>query len=244
MTQTDIQSKSSADVPVAIITGGGTGLGLATGLELRSRGYRVVGVGLDTEAELEGSGIEFVQADVTDKAAMQEIAKREPRVDVLVNAAGTILHEGREHTDEGFQRVVDVNLNGTFMACGLFRDALAQSQGSIVNFASMWSYFGSPRNPAYSSSKGAVVSLTRSLAVAYAVQKIRVNAVAPGWIETRMSQVALNDPERAPALRLRVPLAFWGQPYDIAKAVAFLVSPDARYITGVTLPVDGGYCAA
>src|SRR5690606_41553736 len=129
MTQTYSQSKTSSDAPVAIITGGGTGLGLATGLELRSRGYRVVAVGLDTEPELEGSGIEFVQADVTDKAAMQEIAKREPRVGVLVNAAGTIVHEGREHTVEGVQLVVDVNLYGTFLACGLLRDGLAQAPG-------------------------------------------------------------------------------------------------------------------
>lgn len=230
--------------PVAIVTGGGTGLGLATGIELRSRGYRVIAVGLDTEPEFDGSGIEFVKMDVTDKTALQALAKREPRVDVLVNAAGIILHEGREHTDDGFERVVDVNLNGTYAVCALFRDALAQSKGSVVNFASMWSYFGSPRNPAYSASKGAVVALTRSLAVAYAAQQIRVNAVAPGWIETRMSVAALNDPDRAPALRQRVPLAYWGQPYDIAKAAAFLVSTDARYITGVTLPVDGGYSAA
>lgn len=237
-------SKEANTSPVAIVTGGGTGLGLASGLELHSRGYRVIAVGLDVEPELEGSGIEFIKASVIDEAAMRELAGKETRVDVLVNAAGTIQHEGREHTVEGFEQVVDVNLNGTFMACALFRDALAQTGGSIVNFASMWSYFGSPRNPGYSASKGAVVSLTRSLAVAYAPQKIRVNAVAPGWIETRMSVAALSDPERGPAIRQRVPLNFWGKPYDIAKAAAFLASDDARYITGVTLPVDGGFSAA
>ncbi|NYT84445.1 SDR family NAD(P)-dependent oxidoreductase [Pollutimonas harenae] len=237
-------SKEVNTTPLAIVTGGGTGLGLASGIELRKRGYRVIAVGLDTEPELDGTGIEFIKASVTDEAAMRELADKEVRVDVLVNAAGIIQHEGREHTLQGFGQVVDVNLNGTFMACTLFRDALAQTEGSIVNFASMWSYFGSPRNPGYSASKGAVVSLTRSLAVAYAPQKIRVNAVAPGWIETRMSVAALTDPERGPAIGQRVPLGFWGKPYDVAKAAVFLASADARYITGVILPVDGGFSVA
>lgn len=237
-------SKEANTLPVAIVTGGGTGLGLATGLELHKRGYRVVAVGLDTEPGLEGSGIEFIKTSVTNETAMCELANQETRVNVLVNAAGTIQHDGREHTVKGFEQVVDVNLNGTFIACAVFREALARTSGSIVNFASMWSYFGSPRNPGYSASKGAIVSLTRSLAVSYASQKIRVNAVAPGWIETRMSVAALSDPERGPAIRQRVPLNFWGKPYDIAKAAAFLASDDARYITGVTLPVDGGFSAA
>lgn len=239
MKQTEVSG-----TPVAIITGGGTGLGLAAGIELRNRGYRVVAVGLDTEPEIEGTGIKFKKIDIMDQDAMADLANTEQRVDALINAAGIILHEGREHTLQGFQTVVDVNLNGTYLTCNLFRDALARSQGCVVNVASMWSYFGSPRNPGYSASKGAVVSLTRSLAVGYAAEKIRVNAVAPGWIETRMSVDALSDPSRCDALRQRVPLDFWGKPYDIAKAVAFLVSSDARYITGVTLPVDGGFSVA
>ncbi|MDB6002737.1 MAG: short-chain dehydrogenase/reductase [Rhizobacter sp.] len=229
---------------VAIITGGGTGLGLASGLELRARGYRVVALGLDTEPELEGSGIEFERMDITDEAAIGAVAQREASVHVLVNAAGIILHEGREHTISGFRKVVDVNLNGTQLACLLFRKALAAGQGSIVNFASMWSYFGSPRNPAYSASKGAIVSLTRSLAVGFAEDGIRVNAVAPGWIDTRMSVAAFSDPERSATIKKRLPAGKWGKPVDIAKAVAFLTSDDASYINGVTLPVDGGYSVA
>lgn len=229
---------------VALITGGGTGLGLATGIELRRRGYRVVALGIDTEPELTGSGIDFIQADITDEASVRAVAKRESRVDALINAAGIILHGGREHEIAGFSKVIQVNLIGTQMACVLFRDALARASGSVVNFASMWSYFGSPRNPGYSASKGAVASLTRSLAVAYADEKIRVNAVAPGWIETRMSATAFNDPVRSAALLDRIPLKHWGKPIDVAKAAAFLVSDDARYITGVTLPIDGGFSVA
>lgn len=237
-------SDSSSSYPFALITGGGTGLGLACGLELRARGHRVLALGLDTEPELEGSGIEFRQMDITDERAMQVVAECESRVDVLVNAAGIILHQGREHSVDGFRKVVDVNLNGSQLACVLFRKALASARGNIVNFASMWSYFGSPNNPAYSASKGAIVALTRSLAVGYAAEGIRVNAVAPGWIDTRMSVNAFSDPERSASIRKRLPLNAWGAPVDIAKAVAFLASTDARYITGVTLPVDGGYSIA
>jgi len=230
--------------PVAVVTGGGTGLGLATALELKSRGYQVLALGLDVEPELHGSGIEFERMDVTDERGMQGVADRYPQLDVLINSAGIILHEGRELASSGFRRVVDVNLHGTQLACQLFFPALAARRGSIVNFASMWSYFGSGRNPGYCASKGAVVSLTRALAVGFAQDGVRVNAVAPGWIETRMSATAFNDPERSQAIRQRIPAGCWGKPVDIAKAVAFLASADARYITGVTLPVDGGYSVA
>jgi len=230
--------------PLAVITGGGTGLGLATGLELRRRGWRVIALGLDTEPALEGSGIEFERMDITDEAAIAAVAARTPRLKLLANAAGIILHEGREHSVAGFRKVVDVNLHGTQLACVSFRDALGEGHGSIINFASMWSTFGSGRNPGYSASKGAVVSLTRALAVAYAPDGIRVNAIAPGWIDTRMSVAAFSDPERAGPLLKRLPAGHWGEPSDVAKAAAFLASDDAGYITGVTLPVDGGYSIA
>ncbi|MBF5007266.1 SDR family NAD(P)-dependent oxidoreductase [Diaphorobacter caeni] len=229
---------------LAIITGGGTGLGLAAGLELRRRGWRVVALGLDTESELEGSGIEFQNADITDAHVFETLARQHPRVDMLINAAGVILHDEREFDMLGFRKVIDVNLLGTQLACVALRDSLARAGGSIVNYASMWSYFGSGRNPAYSASKGAVVSLTRSLAVAFAKHGVRVNAVAPGWIETRMSTNAFSDPERATPILQRIPAARWGKPVEVAKAVAFLGSADAAYITGVVLPVDGGYSVA
>src|SRR6218665_1597196 len=247
----------AASAPVAVITGGGTGLGLATGLELRARGLRVIALGLDTEPELEGSGIGFQRLDITDEAALAQARARVERVgglgeagagfervDVLVNAAGIIAHGGAEFCIGGFRKVVEVNLNGTHLACLLLRPALARAGGSIVNVASMWSYFGSARNPGYSASKGAIVALTRALAVAFAADGIRVNAVAPGWIRTRMSQTAFDDPARSGQIAGRIPAGCWGEPVDIAKAAAFLASGDAPYTTGVPLPVDGGYSAA
>src|SRR6218665_762636 len=233
-----------ASAPVAVITGGGTGLGLATGLELRARGLRVIALGLDAEPELEGSGIGFQRLDITDEAALARAGAGFERVEVLVNAAGIIAHGGAEFCIGGFRKVLEVNLNGTHLACLLLRPALARAGGSIVNFASMWSYFGSARNPRYSASKGAIVALTRALAVAFAADGIRVNAVAPGWIRTRMSQTAFDDPARSGQIAGRIPAGCWGEPVDIAKAAAFLASGDARYITGVTLPVDGGFSAA
>ena len=237
-------TSSSNNTPVALITGGGTGLGLATGLELVRRGYAVHAAGLDTEPALDGSGITFHTVDVTDEAAVTTLAGRFSRLDALVNAAGIILHQGREHTVEGFRKVVDVNLNGSQLAITATRDALVAARGSVVNFASMWSYFGSPGNPAYSASKGAIVSLTRSYAVTLAAEGVRVNAVAPGWIQTRMAATAMNDPVRRDAITRRIPLGFWGEPHDVAMAAAFLLSADARYITGAVLPIDGGYSVA
>lgn len=230
--------------PVALITGGGTGLGLATGLELKLRGFRVIALGLDVEPELKDSGIEFHRVDVTDDRVMAESISSVKRLDVLVNAAGIILRGGSEFELDGFRKVVDVNLHGTYLACQLLRSALAAAKGNIINFASMWSIFGSGRNPGYSASKGGVASLTRALAVAYAPEQIRVNAIAPGWIETRMSQAAFSDADRSVAIKQRLPLGHWGKPSDVAKVAAFLASADARYVTGVMLPVDGGYSIA
>ena len=237
-------NNSGQNKPVAVITGGGTGLGLAISTVLLAKGYRVRAVGLDQEEEVQNDNYEFLELDVLDLEAVKKLAAQEKKLDVLVNAAGIILHRGLEHTLEGFARVVDVNLIGTNQLCVALRDALAAGRGSIINIASMWSYFGSPNNPAYAASKGAIVSLTRSLAAAHASDGIRVNAIAPGWIKTAMSRHAFNDPARSRALRERIPLGDWGEPEDIANAAAFLVSPEARYITGVVLPVDGGFSIA
>jgi len=228
---------------IAVVTGGGSGIGRACAEKLTAIGYRVVCCGLDQETDWPAH-LEFVRLDVTDEKAVDAFAARFQSVSALVNCAGMILHEAKEFTPEGFRRVIDVNLTGTQLVTLALRAALAAARGSVVNLASMWSFFGSPRNPAYAASKGAVVQITRSHAVAFAAQGIRVNAVAPGWIDTRLAAGAISNPERSAAIMARIPLGRWGTPADVADVVAFLHSDDARYITGAVLPIDGGYGVA
>ena len=228
---------------VAVVTGGGSGIGRACAEKLAATGYRAICCGLDQEADWPAN-LEFVRLDVTDENAVEAFAARFAAVSALVNSAGMILHEAKEFTPAGFRRVIDVNLVGTELVTLALRTALAAERGSVVNLASMFSFFGSARNPAYAASKGAIVQLTRSHAVAFAPQGIRVNAVAPGWIDTRLAAGAISNPERSPAIMARLPMGRWGTPADVADVVAFLHSNDARYVTGVVLPVDGGYGVA
>lgn len=228
---------------IAVVTGGGSGIGRACAEKLAATGYRVVCCGLDHESAWPAS-LEFVRLDVTDEQAVEAFAARFATVAALVNCAGMILHEAKEFTPEGFRRVIDVNLVGTQLVTLALRTGLAATRGSVVNLASMFSFFGSPRNPAYAASKGAIVQITRSHAVAFASQGIRVNAVAPGWIDTQLAAGAIANPERSSAIMARLPLGRWGTPADVADVVAFLHSDDARYVTGAVVPIDGGYSVA
>lgn len=228
----------------AIVTGGGTGLGRACVQALLEDGYEVLSLGLDREDPIDHPALESRAFDVTDAAAIAALAAETDGLDALICAAGTILHEGREFTDEGFARVMEVNLRGTQSLCFALRPALAARRGAVVTFASMWSIFGSARNPAYSASKGAVESLTRAMAAAWAPEGIRVNAVAPGWVRTRMAVAAMTNPERAGPILARIPQGRWGEPAEVGAVIRFLVSPAASYVTGVVLPIDGGYSIA
>lgn len=226
----------------ALITGGGTGIGLATGKRLLADGYRVIAGGLDAE-EVLPDGLEFVRTDVTSSADLAALVARADRLDALVNCAG-IIRQSAEWEVDAFRQVMDVNLTASLAVSNLAREKLETSKGSIINLASMWSFFGSAGSPAYASSKGAVVALTRSMAVAWGPKGVRVNAIAPGWVDTRMAAGAKNDPERGPKITARIPLGRWADPSEIANVIRFLASEEASYVHGVVLPIDGGYSVA
>ena len=188
------------------------------------------------------AGLTLATLDVTDDAAVAAFARQHKRVDALVNCAG-ILARDREFEIETFMKVVDVNLTGTFRTCMAFHPLLAQQKGSIVNIASMNATLALPRIPAYCASKGGVVMLTKALALKWAEDGIRVNAVAPGYIETAINAAGRTDLVHYQRIADRTAFKRWGQPEDIAGAVAFLCMPASRYATGTVVSVDGGFLA-
>ena len=226
-----------------LITGGARGIGWGVAQAMLAAGYAVTVTGLTGEevaAVPSRENLKAVQLDVTDDAAVAAIVGGLAGLDALVNCAGMILRENREFTVEGFQKVIDVNLTGTMRMCVAARSLLENSGGAIVNTASIWSFFGGGLTPAYTASKGGVAQLTKALAVAWA-PRIRVNAVAPGWIDTELTKGAQADRARSDAIVARTPFGRWGKPGDVGGAVVFLCSEAAGFITGTVLPVDGGY---
>lgn len=233
---------------VAMVCGGTSGIGAAIGSALAGLGAKVTVSGAtpaEADAARERAGFigGAIVLDVRDGEGIEACIRRFARLDILVNCAGVIRH-GAEHDPKVFAEVVDINLTGTMRLCAASRSLLTQSHGCIVNMASMYSFFGGPHAPGYTASKGGIAQLTKALAAAYAVDKIRVNAIAPGWIATPLTRIVRDDPQKSGAILERTPIGRWGEPDDVAAATVFLCSPAAAFVTGVILPVDGGYLIA
>ena len=229
-----------------LVTGGSSGIGAAIAQVFASNGDLVVATGATKEeverAQIhsESNTISFQELDVRDGSAVQACIDEIDSLDVLVNCAGVIRRKA-EHEPEVFADVIDINLNGSMRVSTAAREKLKQRKGCIINTASMLSFFGGGLVPGYSASKGGIAQLTKSLAIAYAPDGIRVNAVAPGWIATQLTQALQEDHKRSEAILSRTPLGRWGEPEDVVGPVLFLASDAARFVTGVVLPVDGGY---
>lgn len=252
------------DDKIAIITGAGGGIGRATAIRLASEGAAIVAVDLtdgplaETVAEVEeiGGRAHAVTADVTDAAAVQNYVKAAVDtfggVDILFNNAGIegVVSPLEQYPDDVFDQVLAVNVKGVWLGMKHVADAMRmRSGGVIINTASVAGLGGTPNLIAYGASKHAVVGMTKSAAIELAPAEIRVNAVCPSPIETRMMRsieagVAPDDPETIKkTMAESMPLGRYGEPEEVAALVAFLASDDAAYITGGIYPIDGGRTA-
>jgi 3-oxoacyl-[acyl-carrier protein] reductase len=231
-----------------LVAGGSAGIGLgiarrfeAAGALVHVTGTRGSASGYAGESDL--AGLEYHALDVSNDQAVRSLASSLGPIDVLVSSVGSVAYGGAEYEIETFRRIMDVNCNGVMHLCTALRDHLegaAAGPGSIVLVASTSSFIATPGQPAYGASKGALLTLTKSLAQAWARRGIRVNGIAPGFVRTKLTRRSFEDEAVYEETLSRIPLGRWGTPEEMGDAALFLGSPMASYVTGQMLVVDGG----
>lgn len=229
-----------------LVSGATSGIGLAIAQGFAALNARVIATG-SSQAKLDSlnadrtlEGIRFARLDVRNYDDIQRFIAELDELDVLVNAAG-VARPADEYRDDVFREVIDVNLTAAMRLSMAARSRLEKSKGAVINVASMLSYIADVEVPAYCASKTGILGLTRSLAHAFGVAGVRVNAIAPGYHRTNMTRPLWEDPTHATRIAARSALKRWGEVDDLVGAVLFLASPASAFITGTTLPVDGGY---
>ena len=244
---------------VAVVTGGNGGIGLGIAMGLAGAGANIVIAARSVEKtaqaleNIRALGVEAhgITVDVTQEPAIQRIVTSTidhmGRLDILVNNSGIAVRaQPQELTAAQWDSVVDVNLRAAFLASkAAYAQMVKAGGGKVINVGSMYSIFGSDWGAPYAASKGGLVQLTKSLAVAWAKDNIQVNAVLPGWIVTDLTRgIQDADPNRYDNINRRIPTGRWGEPSELAGAAVFLASTASDYVTGATLAIDGGYSSA
>jgi len=230
-----------------LVVGGSSGIGNGIAQAFRVKGASVQVCGTRARAvdylASEGSdlaGLDYAQLDVSDPSAIEKFEPAFDRLDVLVLAQGAVIYRRGEFEMAGFRKVLEVNLMSLMACAGKFHDMLSASRGSLIIVSSTAAYHSTKGNPAYNASKTGAMGLTRTLGQAWAEDGIRVNGIAPGLVDTKMTKVTTANPKRLEGAVERIPLKRLGTPADMAGAALFLASPLASYIVGQTLVVDGG----
>ncbi|MDB6144680.1 MAG: short chain dehydrogenase family protein [Pseudomonas sp.] len=234
-----------------LVIGGSSGIGNGIAQNFRTRGAEVHVWGTrataedyadSTDSNLEG--LHYAQVDVGDAEHIERTPIAFERLDVLVQAQGTVLYDRQEFQVEGFRKVLDVNLTSLMVCAQKFHPQLKSAQGALIIVSSAAAFHSTRGNPAYNASKTGAFGLTRTLGEAWARDGIRVNGIAPGLVETKLTRITTGNPTRLEGALRNIPLGRLGTPQDMANVALFLASPLASYMLGQTLLVDGGMLLA